>query len=293
MSRHGILALAMVFVSTVACVGQQSSGSPSGQDQDPAAPVQPAPGAATEPESEEDAARKIEELRAALQRNPSDQRTKQLLAIALLDFEEKDEALRLFKELAESNPSTGNLLNLAKAYSQSSLFTEAEQAYRRVLAQSPNQPNALHGLGNLAFKLARTDEATQYYRQAIAARPDYLLAYLHLGSTLKDAGQFEEAYATWGRIMEFEPSSREDVEAYLDALYEMAALDVTLGNHERAVMLLEELLAIHPNHEKANYTYGQALMYLGREEEAQAAFEAHMKILAAKTPESPMAFGDR
>jgi tetratricopeptide (TPR) repeat protein len=293
MPRHSILALAAILALTPSCMGQQSSGPAGESGQEAAAATQPAQEPASRAEAEQDATRRIEELRAALQRNPADQRTKQLLAIALLDFEEKEEALALFKELADGNPSTGNLLNLAKAYSQSSLFTEAEQAYRRVLAQTPTQPNALHGLGNLAFKMARTEEAQQYYKQAIAARPNYLLAYLHLGQAQKDAGQFEEAYATWGRIMEFEPSTREEVESYLDALYEMAALDVTMGRHERAVMLLEELIAIHPNHEKANYAYGQALMYLGREEEAQAAFDAHMKILAAKTPDSPMAHGDR
>jgi len=283
--------VAMLSLAAVACSGSASPtpGAAAPPDPPPAVVGQPADAAA----DAVDPAAEVEALRAAVARDPGDSRSRRMLAIALLEGRDKQEAIELFEQLAADDPSTGNLLNLAQAYAQVSRLGDAEASYEQLLAREPEQPNALHGLGNLAFKRAETERAIEWYRKAVAARPDYLLAHLHLGDALKDSGQYEEAYNSYGRVLELEPTTQQDLEAYLDALYQMASLDLTMGAYERAANLLEELLQIHPRHDKANYAYGQALLQLGRPEEAQAAFARHMEIVAAKTPDAPMAMGDR
>ena len=54
---------------------------------------------------------------------------------------------------------------------------------------------------------------------------------------------------------------------------------------------MESLIGEHPDHRNAHYAYGQALLQLGRPEQAQREFETHMRILARIEPVAPMAAG--
>jgi predicted Zn-dependent protease len=108
---------------------------------------------------------------------------------------------------------------------------------------------------------------------------------------LKIAGQYREAYTTYGEVLQLEPTTEIELEAFDDALYKMAALDITMGAHQRAAEMLESLIEEHPDHPSAHYAYGQALLQLGRPDEAQREFETHMRILAQIEPTTPMASG--
>ena len=62
-----------------------------------------------------------------------------------------------------------------------------------------------------------------------------------------------------------------------------------MGAVDRAREMLEELLRASPEHGSAYYAYGQVLLRLGRVEDAQRAFDKHVKIQAQKVPTAPMA----
>jgi tetratricopeptide (TPR) repeat protein len=46
-------------------------------------------------------------------------------------------------------------------------------------------------------RLGRTKEACGYYRQAVAAKPDFAAALLNLGHALMALGEHEQAQASW------------------------------------------------------------------------------------------------
>jgi len=72
-------------------------------------------------------------------------------------------------------------------------YGEAEEAYRRVLAQDPGNLDARWGLAEVALALGRAREAELLARQVLAARPDYPLARFTLAKALLEEGRRGEA----------------------------------------------------------------------------------------------------
>ena len=228
---------------------------------------------------------------AAMDADPDNPRTIRPLAIALLEVGQGERAVELFERAVEIDADVRSLLDLGLSYTKVSRYPEAEATYGRLLEISPRHPIVLHNLGNVATVVGDTDRGIELYRQAISVKPDYLLAFAHLGDALKIAGHYREAYTTYSKVLQLEPTTGPELEAFDDALYKMAALDITMGAHQRAVEMLELLIEEHPDHPSAHYAYGQALLQLGRPEEAQREFETHMRILAEIEPTAPMAAG--
>ncbi len=230
-------------------------------------------------------------LREAVEANPDDIDVRRRLIIALRESRYAEEALLHAEKVAELRPNKRNLLDLAVAYSSVLREPEAERIYNRLLARAPDSPVALHNLGNIVFKRGETERAVELYERAIAAHPDYLAAHFHLADGLVRAGRFREAYRTYEHVLELEPTNAHEVALFDDALYGMASLDIKMGAYERAGRLLTALLRENPHHEAAYQAYGQVLLQLGREEEAQRAFEAHGRLLEQQ-PKDPVATGD-
>ena len=235
---------------------------------------------------------RIPELRAAVAADPENEEARRRLAIALHSAQQLDEAVEQFEWLARRSPSVRSLLDLAIAYRSVSRLEDSAATYARLLELSPNNPVALHNLGSLAFKQGDTEKAIALFRKAIAAKPDYLLAHVHLADMLRHLERNEEAYREYEKALELDPTNDTELEAFDSALYHMATLDLANGAYERAGQLLTELIRANPEHPSAYYVLGQVLLRLGRPEEAQKAFEQHQRILAKQVPTSPMAHGE-
>lgn len=255
-------------------------------DQAPAAEPPPERGSGETGEPSEEM---IRSLAAAVEADPDDVTARLRLGMALHDANRKPDAVVQFEKALELEYSVRTLTNVALAYAAVSRFGDAERAYRSILELIPNYPPALHNLGNMAYKRGEDEEAIVFYRKAITADPDYSLAYFQLGKSLNRLGRHREAYAAFERVLAIEPHSPEDLATFDDSLYEMASLDIEMGAHERAAELLALLISENPKHDTAYYAYGQVLLHLGRVEEAQQAFEKHMKILTAKNPTDTVA----
>ncbi|WP_022798501.1 ATP-binding protein [Thermus islandicus] len=72
-------------------------------------------------------------------------------------------------------------------------YGEAEEVYRRVLAQDPGNLDARWGLAEVLLALGRAKEAELLARQVLAVRPDYPLARFTLAKALLEEGRKEEA----------------------------------------------------------------------------------------------------
>jgi len=261
----------------------ESADTPSG------ASTAEAPSPAVEPLPEID----IEPLRSAVDAAPDDPGARRSLAIALFQSRRRDEAVEQFEKALELERTPRGLLDLALAYASVSRLDEAENLYTELLERTPGDPIALHNMGNLAYKRGDLERAITLYGKAIESRPDYLLAHSHLAEAMLKAGMFREAYRMYEKILGLEPATGEELQAFDDALYQMAALDMKMGAYERAARMLEELLQASPKHPSGHYAYGQALMYAGQTEAAQREFEIHLRILDEIEPRAPVATSER
>jgi Flp pilus assembly protein TadD len=221
----------------------------------------------------------IRSLRAAVEAEPRNAVAHRELALALRRAKRRHEALEHFATAVELAPQDErNRLDLALAYSSTAQLERAAEIYRDLAGSARLRPIVLHNLGNIALRLEKLGEAIDYYRQALEAKPDYLLAHYHLGLALQEQGHPQQAYATFKTVVQFQGvQERTQKLAQFDALHRMGSIDLATGQPERAAKLLSQLVQLYPGHPNANFTYGRALMLLGRDAEARRAFDRHLQ----------------
>ena len=234
-----------------------------------------------------------DEYIASLQRivtaDPSDVHARRGLARALRDAGRNTEALEHYEKAAELDLGGRSLLDLGLAYTAVSRLADADETYRRLLSRAPTHAVALYNMADLAFMRGKFDASIALYRKAIAAKPDYMLAIFYLAQVLEHTGRYQEAYRTYEQVLKLEPGNSRELQLYDDALYQIASMDIKMGAPQRAAQMLASLVQVNPDHPSANYALGQALLQLGRPEEAERAFDAHMRVLAKTKQRGPVA----
>ena len=250
-----------------------------GSDAELAPPQTPEETQREEPAAPQVSPQALAALFKALERDPSDPEAHHRLALALHQAGRREEAIGHFEVLVQLKPAGQHLAELGVAYASVSRLEEAEATFRRALEETPGQPTILHHLANLARNRGDIAGATELYRQALESDPDYLMARFHLAETQRRAQQFREAYRSYEQVLELEPKNSLELRTLDEALFQLGSLDLQMGATERAVEFFETLVEKVPEHPKAHGVLGQALMKLGRNEEAQAEFEAHRRLV--------------
>src|SRR6185295_19138106 len=92
-------------------------------------------------------------------------------------------------------PTNAELLSLALGHHQGGNLTEAESAYRRILATDARDVNALHLLGLVRHRLGDHAAASALIRQAIALQPRVAVMHANLGIALAAQKLTQEAAA--------------------------------------------------------------------------------------------------
>jgi predicted O-linked N-acetylglucosamine transferase (SPINDLY family) len=163
-------------------------------------------------------------------------------------------------------------LQIAVQHHQAGRFQQAEALYRQLLERNPNQPDALHFLGVIAYQSGRCEAAIDLIRKAVALRPNYADAYSNLGNALKDSGQLEEAMAAFRRAVMLEPNTPEAHNNLGIALRDR-------GQPDEAIASFEQAIRLKPNYAKAIGNVGVALQDKGQIDGAIAAYQ---KAIACK-----------
>ena len=219
-------------------------------------------------------------LREQLAREPGDPTAHRRLGVALRHTGKTEEALEHLARAVELAPDDINArLSLGIAYAAEHRLTEAEVAYRRILELEPQHAKALHNLGNVAMRRGTEDEAIALYRRATEADPEYVAAYLKLADLLKYHGHLDEAYPVYEKILTLRPKNSRDQLAMIESMYGMGSINLTRQDYEIAEKQLAQVTRIMPQHRSAHWARAQALIQLGRHEEAQEALQAHVGTL--------------
>ncbi len=220
----------------------------------------------------------VQELYEAVQSKPDDFRIRHLFAMALHREGRREEALEQFRKVVEQSSEIIYKIELGSAYASLQRMDEAEAAFQRALEDDPSNPVVLLHLGNLAQRRGESAEAISLYRQAIESDPKQLLAHFLLGESLHVSGQVKDAYRSYEQVVSLDPTTRPEVNAFDTALYHLASLDLQMGATARAAKFLRMLIEAVPDHPKAHLLLAQALIKLGREDEARAEQAIHQQL---------------
>ncbi|PZV17506.1 MAG: hypothetical protein DCF22_03530 [Leptolyngbya sp.] len=160
---------------------------------------------------------------------------------------------------------TPELLSTALQHYHNGNLAEAEQIYRQILQQQPDQADALHVLGVILCQTKRYEEAIAQLRHLTNLQPDFAEGWGNLGGALQEQQQFEDAIACYERSLALNLANP-NVHQNLS----VALLD--LNRPEAAVQHAEQVVAVRPDSPDAFYNLGFALRRSNRIPEAIAAY---------------------
>jgi tetratricopeptide (TPR) repeat protein len=140
----------------------------------------------------------------------------------------------------------------AVEHHQAGRLAEAEAIYRQILAQNPNDFDALHLLGVIAQESGQSDAAVELIEQAIKIKPGFAPAHTNLGNALKSAGRLDEAIKSYAKAVELNPSLAQ-------AHFNLGKAYADAGEFEAAAASYRRAIEINPNYIEAHGNLGAAL----------------------------------
>ena len=161
--------------------------------------------------------------------------------------------------------SESSVLEYAIKAHKAGQLSDAERAYRRVLAVRPADPDALNFLGMLRAQGGDPTEAATLLRRSVEADPSNPHAWLNLGNVLVILHKDEEARTAFTKATELAP----------DLAMAWFNLGVCLGRCKQpleAASALHRALKIEPGHLRAYESLGLVLHRLGNYAEAAEVF---------------------
>lgn len=155
--------------------------------------------------------------------------------------------------------SLGNL----KQWLDDGRFDAAEQLARRLLAETPFEPNAHHALGLIQMQRGDYVGALSHLEQASAQLPNMPDVWLNLGSAYRLGKQFDAARSAYERALALEPR-------YLAALLNAAAVALEREDYYEAAQYASRALNVDPGNQAAVQHVARALSCIGRYDDAVA-----------------------
>ena len=157
------------------------------------------------------------------------------------------------------------LIPQAIALHRAHRVAEAKAIYERVLAENPNDFDALHLLGVVAQQEKDFERSRALIERAIQINPQHGSAYNNLGNTLKEMGLLEPAVHQFVRAVQLRPDMLEPISNCGNALKE-------LGRPVQAIQCYEQALGLNPNHPEVHLNRALAKLMLG---DFRAGFEEY------------------
>lgn len=130
-------------------------------------------------------------------------------------------------------------IEVALEHHRSGRLDQAEKAYAEVLAGEPDNVDALHFLGVLAYQRQDYARARALIAQALGHNPANAVAHNNLGNVLAAQGKLDEALRSYVEALVLDP-------AYADALCNLAGMLEKRGSPDRAADCYRRALAAAP-----------------------------------------------
>jgi tetratricopeptide (TPR) repeat protein len=168
--------------------------------------------------------------------------------------------------------NVSRLLRRASRACEGGDLAAAERFYNAVLQQSPENCDALHGLGQLHYRRGRLDTALVVIQQALRIDRRRADGFASLGLVFHCLHRFTDALASYDEGLRLAPDNAELLSRRGVALLELRRPCEALESLERA-------LSSDPGHLDALGNYGNALIKLNRPHDALAAFDRALTVV--------------
>ncbi|MGA2582578.1 MAG: tetratricopeptide repeat protein [Tepidisphaeraceae bacterium] len=167
--------------------------------------------------------------------------------------------------------TTKESLELAMKWHRHGALADAEQMYRHVLEQEPNNSDALHMLGLIASHYGNYKDAIALIQRAIQLNPQRAEYYGNLGIILTLAYRHEDALAYFHRALELNPN-------YALAHSNLGAVLLVLGRPAEAKESCQRAIDLRPKVPESHYNLANALTDLGELNAAIVEYEKAIEL---------------
>jgi tetratricopeptide (TPR) repeat protein len=163
------------------------------------------------------------------------------------------------------------MLRTASAQHQAGQLDVAEALYRKVLETAPEDPNALHLLGVIAYQRGDANNAIGLIGRALPGLPDVAELHANLGHALDAAGDPTAAAESYRRAIALQPDFPTAYAGLAHALNQ-------LREHAAALSAAECAAALDPQLASPHVQMAVALTALDRLPEAGTAYQKALRI---------------
>ena len=163
-------------------------------------------------------------------------------------------------------------LDIALQSHRAGRLSEAEAAYSEVLSVDPENIDALHFLGVIAYQRGEHGRAEELISRALSRNASNAPAYSNLGNALGAQGKLDAAIVCYQQALALQPE-------YADALVNLGAAFRAKGEPDKAVQCYQHALSLAPDVPTAHFNLGNALAQQGKLDDAAACLR---KALALK-----------
>jgi tetratricopeptide (TPR) repeat protein len=216
----------------------------------------------------------IEHLKAAIQRNSRDERSR--LALADVLFESGDPAgtrqvlVELTQTISGSAQGHWKLARLDQTFDDEASALKSFQASSE-LPLLAGRSHLYRAIARIEHNQLDLDSAVAAYRRRVELTPNDAAAHVDLGEVYRAQDRLDEALA------EFSIASLLDATS-VRALATAAQIHAAAGRDDSAVTLLRRAVALDPSHLEARYALSRALLRLGRSGEARRELEVFEQL---------------
>ena len=158
----------------------------------------------------------IQHFKKALKLKPDYAPARNNLGAAYFDKKDWDAAIACYKIVA------GNILyatphfplnNLGRAYYEKKAYKLSEKYYLKALDMEPKYVPALQGLGQTYIALGKNLKAVSVLERTVKLAPEFAKAYFYLGKAYRLSRKYNNAYATYNKVLSLVPEKPIAVEA--------------------------------------------------------------------------------
>jgi len=183
--------------------------------------------------------------------------------------------------LAQKNASIAQAMEQARMHHLRGSLPAAEGLYRQALALEPNNADAIHMLGLIAFQSGQGDEGIRLMKIARRKNPSDVALLVNLGAAYRNAARHAEAREVYKQAVRLKPDLWE-------AQYNYAQLLYATEEFEEAIKRYRICTELDPSHPDAYVALGNACKMQGDGDGALEAYEAAVKL----KPNMPEALGN-
>jgi predicted O-linked N-acetylglucosamine transferase (SPINDLY family) len=149
------------------------------------------------------------------------------------------------------------ILRLAMQHHRANQLVKAQQAYHQVLAQQPDHPDALYGLGIVSQQLGQLQEAEDCLSASARVQPNSVKVWFSLGNLYQAQGQLLQAESAYKKAIALRPDA--------GTIYNNLAYTLQQqGKWEEAIVSYQKALEFQPNCLEADVNLGNALFAQGK-----------------------------